>query len=73
MFVIEAEQRDGPENANAAVDDVGSPVTMIDPTTAMAEMALVSDISGVCNSRETRRITPRPMNVASMNTNNSDE
>ncbi len=45
---------------------------MIAPTTAMAEMALVSDISGVCSSRETRAITPRPMNVASMNTNSID-
>ena len=41
---------------------------MIAPTTAMAEMALVSDISGVCSSRDTRRITPRPMNVASTKT-----
>ena len=36
---------------------------MIEPTTAIAEMALVSDISGVCSSRDTRPITPRPMNV----------
>ena len=34
----------------------------------MAEIALVSDISGVCSSRETRRMTPSPMNVASMKT-----
>src|SRR5438477_5544739 len=40
------------------------------PTTAMAEMALVIDISGVCSSRETRVITPRPMKLASMKTNN---
>ena len=32
--------------------------TMIEPTTAMAEMALVSDISGVCSSRETRGSRP---------------
>ena len=38
----------------------------------MAEIALVSDISGVCSSRETLRITPSPMNVASMKTNSSD-
>ena len=44
---------------------------MIEPTTAMAEMALVSDISGVCSSRETLRITSSPVNVASMNTYNS--
>ena len=42
---------------------------MIEPTTAIAEIALVSDISGVCSSRDTRRITPRPMNVASTKTN----
>ena len=41
---------------------------MIEPTTAMAEMALVSDISGVCSSRETLRITSRPVNVASIST-----
>src|SRR5262249_53027095 len=44
------------------------PAMRMAPTIAMAEMALVSDISGVCSSRETRRITPRPMNVASTNT-----
>ena len=41
---------------------------MIDPTTAIAEMAFVSDISGVCSRRETRAITPRPMKVASRKT-----
>ena len=45
-----------------------SPVITIEPTTAIAEIALVSDISGVCSSRDTRVITPRPMNVASMKT-----
>src|SRR5438034_2173799 len=46
-----------------------SPVITIEPTTAMAEMEFVSDISGVCSNRDTRLITPRPMKVASMNTN----
>jgi len=46
------------------------PVIVIEPTMAIAEIALVSDISGVCNSGDTRRITSNPMNVASMNTNN---
>src|SRR5579864_3730509 len=46
---------------------------MIEPTTAMAEIALVIDISGVCSSRETRRITPSPMNDASTNTNSCDQ
>src|SRR5437773_7913520 len=45
-----------------------SPVITIEPTTAMAEIAFVSDISGVCSNRDTRLTTPRPMNVASMNT-----
>ena len=45
---------------------------MIAPTTAIAEIALVSDISGVCSSRDTRRMTSRPMNVASMNTKRSE-
>src|SRR5438067_1278484 len=34
----------------------------------MAEIAFVNDIRGVCNSRDTRVTTPRPMNVDSMNT-----
>ena len=50
-------------------DGWSSPVITIEPTTAMAEIAFVSDISGVCNNRDTRLITPRPMKVASMNTN----
>ena len=46
---------------------------MIEPTTAIAEIALVSDISGVCSSRETFRITSKPMNVASMKTKVIDQ
>ncbi len=42
---------------------------MIAPTIAIAEIALVSDISGVCSRRETRLMTSMPMNVESMNTN----
>src|ERR1700747_405505 len=41
---------------------------MIAPTTAIASRALVSDISGVCSSGETRRITSNPMNAASIKT-----
>src|SRR2546430_10705003 len=37
-------------------------------TTAIAEIALVSDISGVCNSGDTRRITSKPRNVERRNT-----
>ena len=40
----------------------------IAPTTAIAEIALVSDISGVCSSGETLRITSKPRKVASMKT-----
>ena len=45
-----------------------SPARMIAPTTAIASSALVSDISGVWSRGETRRITSKPMNAASMNT-----
>src|SRR5262245_15668941 len=34
----------------------------------MAEIAFVIDMSGVCRSRETRRITPSPMTEARTNT-----
>ena len=33
--------------------DFCSPAMMMEPTTAMAEMAFVSDINGVCSNRET--------------------
>src|SRR5690349_21664999 len=48
--------------------DLCSPASRIAPTTAMASRALVSDISGVCKSGDTRRITSKPMKPASMNT-----
>src|SRR5512143_3121703 len=52
--------------APRAVDRVVfcSPATRIEPTTAMAEIALVSDISGVWSSGETRRMISRPRKVA---------
>ena len=50
-----------------------SPVMMIEPTTAIAEIALVSDISGVCSSRDTLRITSKPTKVASMKTKVIDQ
>jgi hypothetical protein len=49
------------------------PVTIIDPITAMPEIALVIDIRGVCSSRDTRRITPSPMNAASTKTYSRDQ
>ena len=54
------EQGDG-AHARGCVSGYSAPATTIEPTTAIAEIALVSDISGVCSSRETRRITPNPM------------
>ena len=39
-------------------------------TMAIAEMALVSDISGVCNNGDTRRMTSSPRKVESKKTNN---
>src|SRR5262245_9261964 len=45
-----------------------APAMMIEPTKEMAEMALVSDMSGVCSSGLTRRITSKPTKVASTNT-----
>src|SRR5512145_464584 len=44
--------------------DFCSPATRIEPTTAIAEIALVSDISGVWSSGETRRMISRPRKVA---------
>src|SRR5262245_20077005 len=41
-------------------------------TTAIAEMALVSDISGVCSSGDTRRMTSSPRNVDRRKTNSFD-
>ena len=41
---------------------------MSEPTSEMPEIAFVSDISGVCRSGGTRRITSNPRNVASMKT-----
>ena len=45
-----------------------APVIKIAPTTAIADIAFVSDISGVCSRGETRRINSKPKNAASMNT-----
>ena len=44
------------------------PTSTMAPTTAMASSALVSDISGVWSSGETRRMTSNPMKPASMKT-----
>src|SRR5262245_592821 len=45
---------------------------MIAPTTAIAEIAFVRDMRGVWRRRETRRMTSRPTNVASMKTNRAE-
>src|SRR4029453_1000793 len=70
MFVIEAATAMVPRTVENVVRC--SPAMMIDPTTAMAEIALVSDISGVGRRRETFWITWKPTNVASTNTNAMD-
>ena len=44
------------------------PASSIAAITLMAEMALVSDMSGVCSSGLTRRITSSPRNAARMKT-----
>src|SRR3989454_9970976 len=45
-----------------------SPVIRMAPTTEIAEIAFVRDISGVCRRGETRRISSKPRKAASMNT-----
>jgi hypothetical protein len=49
-----------------------SPVSRMAPTTVMAEIALVSDISGVCSSGDTPRMSWKPRNAASMKTHKSN-
>src|SRR5262249_29235384 len=51
------------------VDAFSAPATRIAPTTEIAEIALVSDISGVWSSGDTRRTSSKPRNPASMTTN----
>src|SRR5690606_36695862 len=68
MFVIEAATAIVPRIVLAVVRC--SPAMMIDATIAIAEIALVSDISGVCNSRATFWITWKPTKPASRNTIN---
>ncbi len=45
---------------------------IMDPTMAIAEIALVSDMNGVWSSRETCRMTWNPTNVDSMKTKSMD-
>ena len=67
MLVIEAASAMAPSSVMSG--GWSWPAITIEPTTAIAEIALVSDISGVCSRRETRVTTPSPMKVASMKTN----
>src|SRR5437879_6926260 len=62
MFVIEANNATAPRIR--MVSGWSAPVTTIEPTTAIADIAFVSDISGVWRSRQTRPIQPSPVNVA---------
>src|SRR5205823_7417551 len=71
MFVMEANSAIPPRTR--MVHGYSAPVTAMDPTTAIAEIAFVSDMSGVYRSRDTRRITPSPMNVARTRTNSMDQ
>ena len=68
MFVIDANSAIAPRMRIGI--GKSEPVIRIDPTTEIAEIAFVSDINGVCSSRDTRPMTPRPMNVASTSTDN---
>src|SRR4029453_7400917 len=70
MLVIDAATATVPSSVEKSL--FCSPAMISDPTMAIAEMALVSDISGVCRSRDTPRITSKPMKVASTNTNSID-
>src|SRR4051812_37538948 len=71
MLVIEAATAIVPRSVVRS--DSRSPAMRIDPTTAIAEIALVSDISGVCSRRDTFWITWKPTNVASMKTKSIDQ
>src|SRR5579864_9490161 len=48
--------------------ELAVPVSRIAPTTEMAEIALVSDISGVCRSGDTLRTNSRPSGTAKTST-----
>src|SRR5208337_2941416 len=60
MLLVAATTAMNPKTAEGVL--LCSPTSTMAPTTAMASKALVSDINGVCNSGETRRITSNPMN-----------
>ncbi len=67
MLVIEAKTATAPSTVLRVV--CCSPASSTAPTMAIAEMALVSDMSGVWSSRETRRMTSNPRKVDSISTN----
>src|SRR5688500_15445887 len=71
MFVMDAATARVPRTVVNVV--CCSPAMMIDPTTAIAEMAFVSDINGVCSSLETFWMTWKPTNVASRKTKAIDQ
>src|SRR5262249_8359734 len=66
MLVIEAATAIEPRIVLVAVSS--SPAIRIEATIAIAEIALVSDISGVCRSLETFCTTEKPTKVESMKT-----
>ena len=67
MLIMEAVTATVPEDGAEAWISCLPAMTM-EPTTAMAEMALVRDISGVWSRGETRRMTRSPTKVASTKT-----
>ncbi len=62
MLVIAAVTAMKPSTREQVVAS-SAPVIRMAPTTEMAEIALVSDISGVCSSGETLRMISRPTKV----------
>src|SRR5262249_49437411 len=65
-FVVEAKTAIAPSAVLRV--ECCSPRMTIEPIRLIAEIAFVSDISGVCSSGDTRRITSKPRKVASTNT-----
>src|SRR5215471_14817382 len=66
MFVTAAVIAMNP--STSLITDGLSLMIRIAPTTLIAEIALVSDISGVCSNGDTLRMTSSPTNVASIKT-----
>src|SRR5262249_19587427 len=66
MLVTEAKTATAP--SQVLIVSFSSPAMMIEPTTAIAEIAVVSDIRGVCSNRETFWMTWKPTKVDNIRT-----